>query len=870
MIHGTGPSPDELELQALDLSPVSSLSIHSSEEHSDGLTQEVSISSVTPLFPRINYNGGISTDGSHQHIQTNIDDIPRRLQLQQQPRPSMKKDEVIPSSLSVFEVIDDAASSICIDDDEDGTSMRHTAMDVLRSQPPTSDFDEYTHRVAREVVLREKAERRMRRVKDSRQYGNYFSSETDNNTYTPSYQYDNFNGRRQNENYNHQLNQLNSVYTHEEQRRRRRNRPQPEILVEEMPDEVSFITMDIDELESDDYSIRSYDHNGVPKLKRKLLSRHIQFAALVGTFGVGTFFNSGQTYFFTGPLGTLLGYLITGSMVLCAMMCLGEMMALLPTDAGITSFASRFVDDSLGFALGICYWFSCAMALPSEVTAASIMIANYPLLSMVSIGDRSIVVWITFFLIIVLLVNLFDVGILGELQFIINFVVVLCLVMLLILFCALNNGAVGPFHDKVGFRYWDFSKSNFTTHQVYGPFRPSFALTFDEQPNHVEITNSIGGALGRFVQACVAVTDSAFSYIGTELVFTTAAEVRNPRKAIPAATRCIFWRVLIFYCLVTFIVGINIYAGDPQLMTLSSNALELRARANPEDITATPPGVVGLCSTSYQTWTSFNGMASSPWILALQYTGLCSLAASLNALLIVCALSSAVSHLYAASRTLYGLAIQGKIWHKFTRCSNAGVPYISVLFSFLFSLLAYMTSNTTSNKVFNWLVVLCTSAGLLVWAGCCLAFIRFYSGLKLRTDIINRDDVTYPYKSPFQPYMAYFGLCSNTVVVIFLGFDLFLEDQWDTSLFFATYSSLLVFLVCYCVHKLITKSPLVSLDRADYDSGRKDVENIAWDEDRVYNHGVVEWTLNHYGRMKMWLKYLMKRGQGPDELTSNW
>lgn len=41
------------------------------------------------------------------------------------------------------------------------------------------------------------------------------------------------------------------------------------------------------------------------------------------------------------------------------MVSLGEMATYIPVSGAFTSFATRFVDPSLGFAMGWIYWFSC-------------------------------------------------------------------------------------------------------------------------------------------------------------------------------------------------------------------------------------------------------------------------------------------------------------------------------------------------------------------------------------------------------------------------------------------------------------------------------------------------------------------------------
>ena len=59
-----------------------------------------------------------------------------------------------------------------------------------------------------------------------------------------------------------------------------------------------------------------------------------------------------------GALGALIAYAIIGAMVFFLMTSLGEMATYLPVSGSFSTYATRFVDPSLGFALGWNYWFN--------------------------------------------------------------------------------------------------------------------------------------------------------------------------------------------------------------------------------------------------------------------------------------------------------------------------------------------------------------------------------------------------------------------------------------------------------------------------------------------------------------------------------
>lgn len=95
------------------------------------------------------------------------------------------------------------------------------------------------------------------------------------------------------------------------------------------------------------------------ELQRQLSERHLNFIAIGGTIGTGFFLGTGSALVKTGPVGCLISYIFMGSVLWSVMVCLGEMATYIPTAGAFSTYASRFVDDSLGFAVGWLYWFAC-------------------------------------------------------------------------------------------------------------------------------------------------------------------------------------------------------------------------------------------------------------------------------------------------------------------------------------------------------------------------------------------------------------------------------------------------------------------------------------------------------------------------------
>lgn len=101
-----------------------------------------------------------------------------------------------------------------------------------------------------------------------------------------------------------------------------------------------------------------YEHDGehyvvADKLARKLSARQVQMIAIGGTIGTGLFLGTGKSLATGGPASMLIAYAIVGAIVLLTMLALGEMAAYVPIAGSFCTFAGRYVDDSLGFALTV-------------------------------------------------------------------------------------------------------------------------------------------------------------------------------------------------------------------------------------------------------------------------------------------------------------------------------------------------------------------------------------------------------------------------------------------------------------------------------------------------------------------------------------
>lgn len=67
---------------------------------------------------------------------------------------------------------------------------------------------------------------------------------------------------------------------------------------------------------------------------------------------------------------------------------------------------------------------------------------------------------------------------------------------------------------------------------------------------------------------------------GTELVGVTVGEAQNPRKTIPRAIKLTFYRILFFYVLSVFLLGLIVPYNSPDLVFANSSSNKSSASAS--------------------------------------------------------------------------------------------------------------------------------------------------------------------------------------------------------------------------------------------------------------------------------------------------
>lgn len=504
------------------------------------------------------------------------------------------------------------------------------------------------------------------------------------------------------------------------------------------------------------------------EVKRTLKDRHISMIALGGTIGTGLFISSGSALG-AGPVLALISYLFITSLAYFVTQSLGEMATLIPVSGSFTQFITRWCSPALGAANGWNYWFSWAITFALELSVIGQVIERWT----DAVPNAA---WISIFFVLLTAANMVPVKFYGEFEFWIASVKIIAVVgwLLYAFIMVCGAGKTGP----VGFRYW----------RNPGPWGDGILM------DHVNNKNT-----ARLLAWVETLISAAFTFQGVELTGLSCGESKNPRKAVPSAIRKVIWRIIIFYVLSMFFMGLLIPYNDPKL----------------------------AATTNYTD--------ASPFIIAMENSGTKVLPDIFNAVILIAIISAGNSNIYCGSRVLYGLA-QAKVAPKFFLLTTKhGVPYVSVLFTAAFGALGYLSVSNGGNTAFNWLLNITAVAGLIAWVNITFCHIRFMSILKSRN--ISRD--TLPFKAKFMPWGAIYATVLGGILCFVQGFEAFFDIT--ASAFFTAYISLIFFAFCWIVAhfyfngwkgSFTWRSLMLPLDECDIDTGVRDIDEAIWDDDR--------------------------------------
>lgn len=203
--------------------------------------------------------------------------------------------------------------------------------------------------------------------------------------------------------------------------------------------------------------------------------------------------------------------------------------------------------------------------------------------------------------------------------------------------------------------------------------------------------------------------------------------------------------------------------------------------------------------------------AASPFVVAIENASIPVLPHIFNVCVLVFVFSACNSDLYVASRSLYGLAIDGKAPRIFATTNKWGVPYYSLGLSVLFCLLAYMNVSSGSAQVFNYFVNVVSIFGLLSWITILITYIRFDKAIRVQFG----DKSSLSYTAAFQPWSTYVALFFCCLIGLIKNYTVFLGHKFDYKTFISGYIGIPVYLICYVGYKVVYRTKLIKPEDVD-------------------------------------------------------
>ncbi len=267
-------------------------------------------------------------------------------------------------------------------------------------------------------------------------------------------------------------------------------------------------------------------------VKRSLQTRHLSMMALAGIIGPGLLVGTGNALKNGGPAALIIGFGVIGILAFCVMQSVGEITTLYPTKGAFNTLADRFVDKSLGFAVGWNYFIIWMTVLANEYNVLPNLL-NFWTDDVPSWGFF-LIMWFVFLGFQFLGVRAF-----GESEFWLALIKLIGLTAYFIFSIVYMAGGVKG-ADAIGFKYWN---------------------------NPGAFSDGIKGVASVFVYC------STF-YAGVEAIAIAATETSNPKKAVPIAVKQVFWRIIFIYMGAAIFYGATCPWNDPLLSSSNGRALK--------------------------------------------------------------------------------------------------------------------------------------------------------------------------------------------------------------------------------------------------------------------------------------------------------
>lgn len=308
------------------------------------------------------------------------------------------------------------------------------------------------------------------------------------------------------------------------------------------------------------------------------------------------------------------------------------------------------------------------------------------------------------------------------------------------------------------------------------------------------------GGIGGF--ASVFVTAS-FAYGGTESIAITAGETKDPHINMPKVVKNVFWRILFFYVLSVLIIGLNVPYNMPGLQSKSSR--------------------------------------TSPFTIVFEMAGSNIAGSFINAVIVTSVISAGNHALFAGTRLMYTLAINGHAPKYLGTLNKQRVPWVAVLVTSLIAGLCFAASFVGAGQLWNWLQNIVGVSNQLTWIAIGIASIRFRQGLAAqnKTHLLG-------FKNPLYPIGPWATVILTSFLVLVQGWSSF-SPKFDAVSFVSYYIEIPILLLMMAAWKVLKRTKMVKLEEMDLETDRYHVDK----------HEIVKEKIGMKSRVKLLYSWIL-------------
>ncbi|GKZ19837.1 hypothetical protein AbraIFM66951_007789 [Aspergillus brasiliensis] len=503
------------------------------------------------------------------------------------------------------------------------------------------------------------------------------------------------------------------------------------------------------------------------KLKQELFGFQIFFITLSVVIGSGIFTNNGMALAIAGPMGLIVAVLIISIVILAVNECIAELTQQFPVYNSIVEYVRAFVDEDLGWVIGLAYWYAYAATFASQTSMAATLLEYWGLPT----AWRVLICYV-FVPVILFLLNMTGVFWYGVVETIGGFLKLAMIVAISIYLYTIANNVS----------------------------QPSF--------EHGQSYSSNGQA------QCYAIPLTAYAFQGIEVYTMTAFEARDAH-ALRWPSRWTAYVAVAVYIMCTLGEVINVKWYDSSLPQLHDGVANSTFSATSKPGSSSSMIIIAALNTGNRSMAGFlNGCLFF------------SVLSAANTSLYV-----ASRTLWGMAKHIPGVHQHKEVWIKRKLAilsERTKVPVVSLLVSLLaFCWVPFLqlANSSTVQQVIQVISISCSNAIMIVWAAICLAFIRYYYWLKkcepqlryherfeyirLHKDYIPRGSLLI-----LQPLQAWIGLIGCITIFVFSSATWWNEDATVAEVAMAYGPHIVLFLI-FITSKAFSRDRWVDLTSDD-------------------------------------------------------